>query len=259
MIEKDLKSVIGYSRTYKFLRFNKVRASLLLLGFILPLTALWCILAPQITEHIVLISEKILAEAMPTEFFSIGNTDFLMEEPISFLLTAGPLPDDLFIKMNIAVTLAVLLALSFLVNRRPIAVFCFITFAIHLCSCLIFLFFPETFPYDVSRYSELYIKQQMSIFLCISLVMGCVTLLLPIRAYKVILAVLGCCAYSFFFAVVRYVTFIYIVKSFTVLYMAVLFFTFGPLIDFLYMVGIYSMIANKTSVEVSRNREVWQW
>jgi hypothetical protein len=46
---------------------------------------------------------------------------------------------------------------------------------IHLVSCIFFLVMPEYFPYTITRYSELYMKQQVGIWLSFLVLAGLVS------------------------------------------------------------------------------------
>lgn len=254
----NMKQTIRYARTYRYLLLNKIRTVVLFFLFVLPASAFWAFFSPEITRKIADISGEILATGLGKGSFTIGVTDFSLGN-ISYLITEGMMPDILFSLGNFLVTLIVLFLLTFFLKTRPVTIFVYIALLVHLCSCLFFIFFPELFPYSLSEYSELYMKQQIGIFICMTFVMGCVTSFLPIAPWKVILAVLGCGFYSFIFAIVRYTTFLFLMKEFSVIYMACMFFTFGPLIDFLYLVSIYSLVADHTSGTLAKNMGVWQW
>ena len=258
MTAADMKQTIRYSRTYRYLMLNKIRTVLLFVFFVLPASAFWAFFSPEVTRKIAEISERILSTGLGAGSFTIGTTDFSSGE-ISYLLTEGMLPDVLFSLGNFLLTLAVLFVLTFFLKVRPVSIFLYIALLVQLCSCLFFIFFPELFPYSLSEYSDLYMKQQIGIFICMTFVMGCVTSFLPIAAWKVIAAVVSCGLYSFVFSIVRYTTFLFLMKEFSVLYMACMFFTFGPLIDFLYLVAIYSLLADHTSGCLAKDMEVWQW
>lgn len=258
LVTANMKQTIRYARTYRYLMLSKVRTAGLVFLVVLPASCFWAFFSPEITGALAYISKDILETGLGTGSFTIGMINFSLGD-ISYLLTEGIMPDILFSLGNFLVTLIILFILTFFLKIRPITIFIYIALLVHLCSCLFFIFFPELFPYTLAEYSELYMKQQMGIFICMTFVMGCVTSFLPIAPWKVILAVLGCGIYSFVFAVVRYTTFLFLMKEFSVLYMACMFFTFGPLIDFLYLVSIYSLVADHTSGMLAKDVGVWKW
>jgi hypothetical protein len=68
-------------------------------------------------------------------------------------------------------------------------------------------------------------------------------------------------AYSFIFGFVRYAVYLVLLVKASTLYMAVLFFTFGPFFDFLYLVCIYSMYMNALTKRFDNRKRgaEWQW
>lgn len=112
------------------------------------------------------------------------------------------------------------------------------------------------------QFSNLYMKQQIGIWLTFIVLSGLVTGFLGNRGYLYkILTFLATMAYSLVFGVVRYILFLYLLQQFSILYMALMYFVFGPLFDFLYFVGIYSIFANKMvkMYDTGEGREDWEW
>ena len=66
---------------------------------------------------------------------------------------------------------------------------------------------------------------------------------------------------AYTFGIIRYILFLYILQRFSVLYMALMFFVFGPFFDFLYLVGIYSIFMNKMIelYESQAGKDEWLW
>jgi hypothetical protein len=125
-----------------------------------------------------------------------------------------------------------------------------------------FFFGTSLFPYSATVYSELYVKQQVGIWLCFLLISGLVTALLGTgNVFLRIVTLVGIMAYSFVFGFVRYFVFMYIVSNVSVLYMAALFFALGPFFDFMYLVFIYGMYVEKIIdvYDSDKGRDVWQW
>ena len=72
---------------------------------------------------------------------------------------------------------------------------------------------------------------------------------------------IGTILYSLVFGIIRYILFLYVLQRFSVLYMALMFFVFGPFFDFLYLVGIYSIFINKMIelYESQAGKDEWLW
>ncbi len=122
-----------------------------------------------------------------------------------------------------------------------------------------FLLWPHRFPYDVADFSLLYMGTQLGMWLLIPAVLAAVLAPLPASFLEkggVIFLTVG---YSILFGAVRYATFLYLLQKISVLHMAAMFFAFGPLIDFVYVVAIYSIYVNLLAVRLQRTPEVWRW
>ena len=256
----NMKSKIRYARTYKYLSFNKTKALLLLLFFVLPYCCSLFFFFPEMSRQISFFSYDVLIQYFTAENVQIVTRDFFTGSvPLYFLVLDAPLPNIIFTWINLFAAMGLLLIILFICKPKPLPIFFAFALFVHMVSCLFFIFTPETFPYGIAEFSEMYMKQQMGIFICIIFVMGCSTILLPIASWKIISAVIATGIYSLVFSVTRYITFLFFLKSFSVLYMAWMFFTFGPMLDFLYLVIIYSLLANHTSAFLQKKLGVWKW
>ena len=105
-------------------------------------------------------------------------------------------------------------------------------------------------------------KQQIGLWLFFFIVVGLVTALAGngYFFYNVTFLV-GIMLYSFIYGVLRYVTYLYIVSQFSTIYMAILFFVFGPLFDFLYIIYFYGLYVNRIIIfnDSKKREDVWQW
>jgi hypothetical protein len=182
---------------------------------------------------------------------------------VFYIHLPGAQPDLKFILINIVVT--ILLLWFFFSGKRfghPVSIYFGVALFIHLVSCVFFFFGTSLFPYSATVYSELYVKQQVGIWLCFLLISGLVTALLGTgNVFLRIGTLVGIMAYSFVFGFVRYFVFMYIVSNVSVLYMAALFFALGPFFDFMYLVFIYGMYVEKIIdvYDSDKGRDVWQW
>ncbi len=126
-------------------------------------------------------------------------------------------------------------------------------------SAIFFIFFPHRFPYDVVDFSLLYMGTQFGMWLLMPIVMGLAVSMLPSPVIEKLLVVLATLAYGAVFGAVRYACFLLLLQKMTVLSMATMFFAFGPLIDFVYMVSIYSIYVNIVALRMQNRPEVWRW
>jgi hypothetical protein len=84
-------------------------------------------------------------------------------------------------------------------------------------------------------------------------------MLLPAPFLPKLMLILFALLYSFLFGTLRYVIFLFIIHEFSSIYMALLFFAFGPLIDFVYIVGIYSFYSSRLAESLKSSEAVWKW
>ena len=94
------------------------------------------------------------------------------------------------------------------------------------------------------------------------MIIGLITVLLG-SGYFVynLVFVLKIISYSFIYGVLRYITYLFIVSQISTIYMATLFFTLGPLFDFLYITYFYGRYVSRI-IEVNESKEsedIWQW
>jgi hypothetical protein len=143
---------------------------------------------------------------------------------------------------------AISLLLAFFCSRtrqivKPIALWLVLVLAIAAISALYFLLFPQKFPYTAKDFALFYTFTQAGIFAFIPLALG-----IALSVYSFTLAVclinLGVICftlfYAFLFGTIRYIVFLYALQKFSYLWMANLFFNFGPLVDIIYISGIYT-------------------
>ena len=122
-----------------------------------------------------------------------------------------------------------------------------------------FVLWPHRFPYDVLDFSLLYMGTQFGMWLLLPLVMGTALAPLPARTVEKAGVILFALAYATVFGAIRYAAFLYLLRELTVLHMAAMFFALGPLIDFVYLVAIYSVYVNLVALRLQKRPEIWRW
>lgn len=206
---------------------------------------------------------KVLGTIYPGILMSIQESEFSVLGTMSFIKMPSVVPDRTFAFINLLVILAVvILLLLFKKTNRPLAMYVLLCLFIHTINCVYFIFAPNDFPYSIEQFSDLYMKQQIGIWLTFIILFGTVTAFLGKRGFGwKALAFFSTVIYSLVFGSVRYILFLYILQKFSILYMAVMFFVFGPLFDFLYLVAIYSLLINKL-ISIYDSKEGsgdWKW
>ena len=238
MKKEILKKQIQYSRTYRYIEMDKINVFLGVFLSIIPLCLLVLFYYPQITLFISQFTMKVLSPIFHENVLAIESSDFLKWfGPVYYLSLPGRFPSIVFIWLNLLITLISLFLLSSVVKTRPLTIFLSISLWVHVCSAIFFTFIPEYFPYDATEYSSLYIKQQVGIYFFVPIIIGIAVLhCLP---YKLLLSLgLTICFFvaCLFFLSLAFVRYIHFLCSFlskvSLMYMASLFFSFGPFIDF---------------------------
>ena len=165
--------------------------------------------------------------------------------------------------INTGISLGVILLLAGLPWKgRPLAIYLILCSAIHLINSLWFVFGEKYFPYTLTVYSNLYMLQEIGIWVMFFVMTVMVTGIIGDRGliYK-FLTLLAVMLYSIVFGTVRYVIFIWLLYRFSVIYMAFFYFMIGPMFDFLYLVMIYAVFVNRMIgvYDSRKGREVWKW
>ncbi|MEX1378134.1 MAG: hypothetical protein AB1Z23_11765 [Eubacteriales bacterium] len=236
-------------------------------ALILPSVFLFLFFYTDISKFIAEISAFVLGGVFPKESLEIASSEFFpLFGGVYHLAVQSKSPTYAEIWINLLLTIS-LLSVSIIASRRekkrtPLPIYFTFILLIHLVSTIYFLFAKDYFPYTATKYSELYIKQQVVIWLALMIVSGFVLGIIGFGNIKRrILLYFGLMGYSFIFGIVRFITFTYIISTGSSLYMASLFFTLGPLYDFLYFIFLYSIFVNKEIkyYGYGEGRYDWQW
>lgn len=261
------KNQIFFSRAYRHLKPNKKERLLFLLLCVLPCLILYLIFYTKISLALAIWVKQELSTCVPGSSLSIAYGEFL---PIFggayFVQIPSKMPSFQEIAINLVATL-VLLCIVFVIAKKKkggtsLTIFFAIILLTHLIACIYFMFASKYFPYSATQYSELYIKQQVSIWLSFLIMSGLLSGVLGYGKITGKLAVFfGTLAYSFIFGCVRCLAFLYIISKGSSLYMATLFFSLGPLFDFLYLVCFYVIHTNAQIkyYDQGEGRLKWHW
>ncbi|MEG0962105.1 MAG: hypothetical protein RR139_00450 [Lachnospiraceae bacterium] len=262
--EKSLeKQNIYYARTYRHLQISAKQVFPYFVFFVLPCVILYLLFYSKISWYLAQKAYDFLSAVIPTAQMSITKGEFLpFFGDVYSVQLPGTMPSVSFILINILVSLLLILICTRMKGAsKAVAVFSIISLSTHLVSCFYFLFWGTNFPYTLSDYSDLYMKQQIGIWLLFMLVSGMATGLTVNSGFKKHLAFLATMIYSFVFGCIRYVGFLFLLYKASSLYMAALFFVLGPFFDFLYLVCIYSYFIKRVIIGYGeREKGVdWQW
>ncbi len=257
------KKKIYYARTYRHLVQSTIKNVLYFLLLILPTIILYFWNLHAITGFVSETGVRVLGRVFPGLPMNIATIRYPVFGKVDYIVLPTVLPDFKFIVGNLCVIFLALIVLS--TGRRkghPVAIYLMLSLMTHVVSCAFFLFATNHFPYLMLDFSELYISQQISIWLIFIILSGLVTGFIGSKGYLYkCLTFLVTMVYSLVFGSIRYIVFLYLLERYSVLYMAAMFFVFGPLFDFLYLVCIYSFFINKMTkyYDTGKGREEWRW
>jgi hypothetical protein len=257
---KDNKLVILYHRSYRKLP-GSTKMFLLHFAFLaLPFSALSVIFYPEITEWICIATKNAL-----DPYYYDGSVNILSRRyieaigPLFYVQVPDSFPSYFFSLANAVVTLLLLMILPFIQRFKPFLIFTVILCMAHAVSSLYFLLFPADFPYTAGDYSQLYMLQEISIWFFMPIIMGMAVLPMPASFLLKAGTMVSLYLYSLLFGLVRYIVFLMILSKISMIYMAVLFFALGPLVDFIYAVGIYTLFVNKVAKNLAEDFSLWRW
>lgn len=258
------KEKIYLARSYRHLLLDKKQCILFLIFIVLPALLMMIFGCGKLSKLIAEITSKILNVVEPGIEISYRWNLFVPGlEPLKSIAFDTPYPGNNFILINILVSLLIIVVLRIIKKKSsPIAIYLLINVVIHLINSLFFLFAENRFPYTVADYSELYMNQQIGIWIFFILIAGVVLGLLGRgQLFFRIGIFLSIMSYSLLFGILRYTIFLLIIYNFSVIYMAVFFFTLGPFYDFLYLVAFYAIYINKmvSVYSFGKGKEEWKW
>jgi hypothetical protein len=257
-IKKAAKSIILYHRSYRKVSGSPGIIALEFLLFALPFSIFVAYYFPELTRTVSHIAQTVLRPFFPRDVLTIVQVPF-MNMQVFFVDLPSVHPSRVFSAVSAAVSLTLLVLLPRIRHAKHISIFLVVVAFINAVSSLFFTFFPYHFPYQAVDYSELYIKQQIGIWFFVPIILGLAILPLPSTILSKIITLSAAFCYSITFGTVRYAVFLYILTKTTLLSMAVLFFVLGPLVDFVYIVGIYSVHVARLANKMKGNFASWKW
>ncbi|HMM22092.1 MAG TPA: hypothetical protein PKA10_15340 [Selenomonadales bacterium] len=256
----NLKSTIMYHRSYRKLPGSLPLFLLQFVGCAVPISAATIFFYPQITRAVCIAAKTVLESAYFPGRISIVEIDYIHRiGNVSFLDLPSQFPTPFFSLMNALACLVLLIVLPRIERVKPVMIFFTLLAFIHLISSLFFIAVASRFPYEAVDSSRLYMLQQISIWFFVPIVMGLAVMPLPSSLTAKGSTMIITYVYSLIFGTVRYMVFLFILTKASLLYMAILFFALGPLIDFVYIVGIYSAHVTWLAKKVKDDYTLWKW
>lgn len=255
-----MKDIIYYHRAY---RKAAVSGKGILLEFLfvpLPLLIIIFFLYPDITFFMNQFAKAILESALPSSHIKMLEKPHMLST-VHIVSLPGKYPSPLLSFLLFLVSLLCIYLLPKTIFPTPVRAWAIFVSSINLISSVFFIITPFIFPYNIEDFSELYVKTEVGIWFFVPVIMGIASLLLPTNTISKLSITTLTLLYSIIFGILRYTIFLYILKTLSYLFMPLLFFAFGPLMDFTYMVGIYSLYSSIIAIKRNKRTElgIWRW
>jgi len=252
------KPVVGYARFGRILKFNKYlfMLQLTLLVFVFEFLVIFFLEDYfRVLSHI---TRRILEDSYT------GSYKFLSFK-LEYSISPGRLPtlQESFIYFLVSsLSLLFLLSKFNRLSKYISAWLMYIAF-IYFVSSFYFVFFSNSFPYTERDFAVLYILQQTGVFLFIPILLAFSLSIFTFSWLNPLLNAITIAlslTYSSVFGGLRYIVFAYTLKNLSYIHMPAMFFLFGPLLDFIYIVSFYSLCLYLTIRLFQTKREsFYQW
>lgn len=142
---------------------------------------------------------------------------------------------------------------------NPLRVFAGVIAAVTGVSGAFFYFAGGSFPYTLRDFAAAWTGAELVIWLIAPLIMATVLGPLPLHPGTILKFSFMTIGYAFWLSVVRLTLLLAFLRIAGAVWMAPLYFFAGFLVDFIYIVGFYSVAVSRTTRRLREQREVWQW
>ena len=252
------KELVYYHRSYRKISVPEKRHFIPFLCLIIIIEVLLYLFSPDLNYLVNRYTQKILVRSVPFENVSMIWMEFLWRS-ITVLNIPGSYPAMWFTMINLVVALLIVFIIPQTKTPKPITVVLTLMSLIHLVSALFFLIVPDRFPYQVIDFSKTYVVMVMVTWFLIPVVYGFILYPLPSSVFSKIFMILFTLTFSAAFNIFRYSIFLYLINAHSFIFMAILFFCFGFLLDMIFIVGFYSFYLSLLSGKLRHDMDVWQW
>ena len=169
------KRFVYYARTYRHLKIDKKKCFLYFALLVLPCLIGYLFWIQEITESMTKSGIYILEQIYPDRIFFSVSEELSVFGKVEYIQMPTVLPGFPMIFVNLVIMILSAAVLSTGKRKgKPLSIYVLFSVVIHLINCIYFSFAAEYFPYSASDYSELYIKQQIGIWLTFIVLSRCV-------------------------------------------------------------------------------------
>ncbi len=123
----------------------------------------------------------------------------------------------------------------------------------------VYLLYTGHLGYDTEAFSRLYLRTVVIVWTMLPLFMGMLSVLLPFSPIEQAGFVACALIYNFVFSALRYAFFVWAISRFGIVVMPDLYLFFGPFMDFVYSVGIFTLFLGRLRRRLDRHGERWVW
>jgi len=116
----------------------------------------------------------------------------------------------------------------------------------------VYLTFAGRLGYDAAEFSNLYLRTVVVVWLITPLFIAGLSLMLPFSALERAALMVLTLAYDVVFCAVRYALFAWLLTEVGAVVMANLYLFLGPLLDFVYLVGIFALFLPRLGRRLGR-------
>jgi hypothetical protein len=117
-------------------------------------------------------------------------------------------------------------------------------------SSAFFAIIPAKFPYTIGNFTEFYLHAEIFIWVTIPIFLSLCLAPVPTSMVSKTLLIAFTIAYSIVLGICRYALFIYVLIHIHFLFMPVLFFIFGPLLDIYAIISLYALYVSAYSKKI---------
>lgn len=256
------KKNINYSRDYKYLSSGRFIYFFQLLIIMVPVSILY-LLNYEKLSWLIAKCAKYFLRIFTGQEISILKIDYLPKfGDVYYVGLEGKYPSLTMTLISLIVSVIFIILFSLIKTKnKPLMIFLTMGLYIQAFSSLYFVFFSKRFAYDLNGYSELYLKHQIIVWLLIMVTYWLTTSLITKMIFYRIFTFTALIIMEAVFGFVRYVLYLTFLAKCSYLFMAVLYFTFGFLFDFMIMVGFYALYMKKASEKFSTKAggRLWKW
>lgn len=180
---------------------------------------------------------------------------------LSYIQTS--MPTDTWIELLVWIVACTLIAFGARIFKHAVVapLRYFVVFNAILVGCeATYLLFAGHLGYSSEQFSILMTRTMVATWILMPLFVGTIALLFPFRPWTSVGLVAGCAVFEVLLSGARYAAFVSLLSHTGPIMMADLYLVFGPLLDVLPIIGIYSIVLARLSSRIgdsTTGRWVW--